>query len=76
MINFICDLPQASLAYCFNQIDRSADGVIGEQELADGFVEDMDMKMGLAKLNAHEIVNKIDFNNSKSLDYSCKGLAI
>ena len=57
---------------CFHWIDSEGDGVVTEEELANAFVEYEDRAQKKAKLEATEIMNKIDFNNSKDIDYSCR----
>ena len=61
-----------SVIRCFHWIDSEGDGVVTEEELANAFVEYEDRAQKKAKLEATEIMNKIDFNNSKDIDYSCR----
>ena len=61
-----------SIVRCFHWINLEGDGVITEEELVKAFVEYEDRPEKKAKQEAAEIMSKIDFNQSKDIDYSGK----
>ena len=71
IVNFIVLLDnEDSVIRCFHWIDSEGDGVVTEEELANAFVDYEDRQQKKAKLDASEIMRKIDFNGSKDIDYS------
>ena len=72
IVNFIVQLEnEDSVIRCFHLINCQGDGVVTEEELARAFVQYEDRPANKAKVEATQIMNKIDFNNSKDIDYSC-----
>ena len=77
IVNFIVQYEnEDSIVRCFHWINLEGDGVITEEELVKAFVEYEDRPEKKAKQEAAEIMSKIDFNQSKDIDYSGKNQRI
>ena len=71
MVNFIVQFEnEDSMVRCFHWIDEQGDGVVTTDELAHAFVEYEDRPEKKAKVEASDIMRKIDFNQSGDIDYS------
>lgn len=71
MINFVINIEnEDSMIRCFHLIDSEGDGVITVKELVQAMVEFMDRPLKMAENDAKDVMNKIDFNQSKDISYS------
>lgn len=71
MINFVITLEEEQkMIRCFHWIDFEGDGVITEKELASAMIEYQDCPKKKAEEDAKSIMDKIDFNKSKDINFS------
>lgn len=76
MINFIVTIDEDPMIRCFHLIDTHGDGVITIDELVQSFIEYADRPQKVAEATAKEIMQKIDFNHSDDISYSCISVCI